>query len=63
MEPTPKLLPSLAGIEREVAAEGREWTRQRLQERLQQLADAQNRTTPVEILDALGTKIPFPIIR
>ena len=32
-------LPSLAEIEREVVAESREWGRQRLQERLQQLAD------------------------
>ncbi len=35
MEPTPQPFPSLADVEREVAAEGREWTRWRLQERLQ----------------------------
>jgi hypothetical protein len=31
--------PTLAEIEEEVLAEGREWTRQRLQQRLQQRAD------------------------
>jgi hypothetical protein len=36
-----KPVPSLAEIEREVVAESREWGRQRLQERLQQLADEQ----------------------
>ena len=36
-----RALPSLAEIEREVVAESREWGRQRLQERLQQLADQQ----------------------
>jgi len=46
MEPTPKRFPSLADVEREVAAEGREWTRQRLQERLQQLADQHREVFP-----------------
>ena len=35
----PKTLPSLADIEREVVAESREWGRQRLEERLQTLAE------------------------
>lgn len=39
-------LPSLAEIEREVVAESREWGRQRLQERLQQLADEQGEVFP-----------------
>ena len=42
MEPpskaTPKLFPNLADLEREVAAEGRAWMRQRFEERVQQLA-------------------------
>jgi len=32
-------IPSLSQIEAEVLAEGREWTRRRMQERLQQLAE------------------------
>lgn len=39
-------LPSLAEIEREVVAESREWGRQRLRERLQQLADQQGEVFP-----------------
>ena len=46
MEPNSKRFPSLVDIEREVAAEGREWTRQRLQERLQQLADQHSEVFP-----------------
>jgi len=41
-----KRLPSLAEIEREVIAESREWGRQRLQERLQQLADESGEVFP-----------------
>ena len=41
-----KPLPGLAEIEREVVAESREWGRQRLQERLQQLADEQGALFP-----------------
>jgi hypothetical protein len=37
---------SLAEIEAEVMAEGREWTRQRLQARLQQLAEQQGEVFP-----------------
>lgn len=37
---------SLAQIEAEVMAEGREWTRQRLEARLQQLAAAQGEVFP-----------------
>jgi len=39
-------VPSLAQIEAEVMAEGREWTRKRLQARLQQIADAQGEVFP-----------------
>jgi hypothetical protein len=38
--------PSLAQIESEVMAEGREWTRQRLEARLQQLADTRGEVFP-----------------
>jgi hypothetical protein len=38
MKLTSKSLPALADIEREVVAESREWGRQRLEDRLQQLA-------------------------
>jgi hypothetical protein len=44
---TPKgPLPSLAEIEREVVAESREWGRQRLQQRLQELADKEGEVFP-----------------
>ena len=39
MKPTFKPFPRLADIEREVVVEAREWGRQRLEERLQQLAE------------------------
>lgn len=39
-------VPSLEEIELEVEAEGREWTRRRLQERLQQLADTHGAFSP-----------------
>jgi hypothetical protein len=41
MKPTAKALsgPGLAEIEREVVAQSRQWGRQRLEERLQALAD------------------------
>ena len=41
-----KLFPRLADIEREVVAEAREWGRQRLQERLQQLAEQSGEVFP-----------------
>jgi hypothetical protein len=47
-------LPRLAEIEREVVAESREWGRQRLQERLQQLADEQSEVFPPEASQASG---------
>jgi hypothetical protein len=37
---------SLAQIEAEVMAEGREWTRKRMEERLQQLADTHGEVFP-----------------
>jgi hypothetical protein len=46
MEPAKKVIPGLAEIEREVAAESREWGRQRLEERLQQLADQHSEVFP-----------------
>jgi hypothetical protein len=39
MQEMPQREPTLAGIEEEVLAEGREWTRQRLQQKLQERAD------------------------
>jgi hypothetical protein len=48
MNQAKKVWPSLAEIEREVVAESREWGRQRLQERLQQLADEQSEVFPPE---------------
>ena len=44
--PTPKV--SLLQIEQEVLEEGREWTRRRLQQRLQQLADQHGEISPLE---------------
>jgi hypothetical protein len=46
MKAPEELVPSLAEIEAEVMAEGREWTRQRLQTRLQQLADRHGEVFP-----------------
>jgi hypothetical protein len=46
MKPTPKPLPGLADIEREVLAESRAWGRQRLEERLQKLADEHGEIFP-----------------
>jgi hypothetical protein len=46
MRPDLKSLPRLADIEREVVAEAREWGRQRLQERLQQLARESSEVFP-----------------
>jgi 4-aminobutyrate aminotransferase-like enzyme len=39
---------SLRQIEQETLAEGREWTRRRLQQRLQQLADKHGEISPLE---------------
>lgn len=38
--------PTLAEVEAEVMAEGREWTRKRMEERLQELADRQSEVFP-----------------
>jgi hypothetical protein len=46
MKPTCKPLPALADIEREVVAESREWGRQRLEERLQKLAEEHGEVFP-----------------
>jgi hypothetical protein len=56
MEPNPIGFPRLADIEREVAAEGREWARQRLQERLQQLADQHGEVFPPAATKAATVK-------
>jgi hypothetical protein len=48
-EPTPGKTepePTLAEIEEEVLAEGREWTRQRLQQKLQEQADRISQSFP-----------------
>ncbi len=50
-----KAWPSLAEIEREVVAESREWGRQRLQERLQQLAEQQGEAFPPRATPASPT--------
>jgi len=46
MKPNSKSLPTLADIEREVVAESREWGRQRLEERLQKLAEEHGEVFP-----------------
>ena len=46
MKSISKSLPALADIEREVVAESREWGRQRLEERLQQLAEEHGEVFP-----------------
>jgi hypothetical protein len=45
MKPEEPIL-SLSQIEAEVMAEGREWTRRRMEERVQQLADQQGEVFP-----------------
>ena len=54
-EPISKPLPSLADIEREVVAESREWGRQRLERRLQQLAEEHGKVFPPK-----ATSAPVP---
>lgn len=63
MEPTSQKFPSLADLEREVAAEGREWTRQRLQERLQQVADQHGEVFPPTAAKAPKSKPAKPVRR
>ena len=52
MESTFKSLPALADIEREVVAESREWGRQRLEERLQKLAEEHGEVFPPQATSA-----------
>jgi len=55
MKPTKaisKPLPSLADIEREVVAESREWGRQRLETRLQKLAEEHGEVFPPQATSA-----------
>jgi hypothetical protein len=56
MEPTSKLLPTLADLEREVVAESREWGRQRLEERLQKLAEEHGEVFPPKATSAPNPK-------
>jgi len=63
MKPTSKSLPSLADIEREVVAESREWGRQRLEERLQQLAKEHGEVFPPQATTASGSDAPKRIRR
>lgn len=53
-------LPSPLQIEAEVMAEGREWTRKRLEARLQALADQQSEVFPPEP-EATRTPAPLPV--
>jgi len=55
MKPKPeplKSFPRLVDIEREVVAEAREWGRQRLQERLQELAEQSGEVFPPPAMSA-----------
>jgi hypothetical protein len=56
MESTSKPLPALADIEREVVAESREWGRQRLEERLQELAEEHGEVFPPKATSAQNPK-------
>jgi hypothetical protein len=49
---------SLRHIEEEVLAEGREWMRQRLQQKLQQQADQHGRVFPPQRAAALARQSP-----
>ena len=57
MKSTSKLLPALADIEREVVAESREWGRQRLEERLQKLAEEHGEVFPPKATSAQNPKV------
>jgi hypothetical protein len=46
MKKPEEIVRSLAQIEAEVMAEGREWTRKRLEQRMQALADTQGEVFP-----------------
>jgi len=52
-----KLFPQLADVEREVMGEAREWGRQRLQERLQELARQHGEVFPPEAVQAAAARI------
>jgi hypothetical protein len=54
MKPITKPLPCLADIEREVVAESREWGRQRLEERLQKLAEEHGEVFPPQATPPTG---------
>jgi hypothetical protein len=56
MKPTTKSFPRLADIEREVVAEAREWGRQRLEERLQKLAEESGEVFPPPATSATNPK-------
>ncbi len=63
MESTSKPLPALADIEREVVAESREWGRQRLEERLQKLAEEHGEVFPPKATAQPGSDAPERIGR
>ncbi len=52
-----KSIPRLADIEREVVAEAREWGRQRLEERLQQLASQSGEVFPPTATQAASVEV------
>lgn len=52
-----KTLPRLADIEREVVAEAREWGRQRLEERLRQLASESGEVFPPQATQAARAEV------
>jgi hypothetical protein len=52
--------PTLAEVEAEVMAEGREWTRQRMAKKLQELADRQSEVFPPKPT-ATGASAPVSV--
>lgn len=57
MNPDLKSIPRLADIEQEVVAEAREWGRQRLEERLRQLASESGEVFPPEATQAARAEV------
>jgi hypothetical protein len=58
-----KPLPALIDIEREVAAESREWGRQRLEQRLQEVADEYGEVFPPQATSAPAPEAPKRVRR
>jgi hypothetical protein len=63
MKPISKPLPSLVDIEREVVTESREWGRQRLEERLQKLAEEHGEVFPPKATPEPAAEAPQRIRR